>query len=85
MDILSIIIERADRTSYCGVVTYQDTQGEGSLLWTVELTGTTKVVVGFVQGDRIDWLDTVQEHAHYLSDNIILAITRHSKQVTIQS
>ena len=86
MEILSIDVERMLGSSYCGILTYQDNAREqGILLWTVELTDNTKIVVGFVQGDRENWLDVAQDYAHLFSDHIILVITRRKNAFSLYS
>lgn len=78
MHILSIEIERSNPDySFCGTLHFCDRNDRfGILLWTVECEGSTRLDVAFVNGDREDWAEVAQENAHYLSDNLILAIAR---------
>lgn len=84
MDILAIDIERIQQDSYCGTLTYaQNDQNTGTLLWTVENTQDTRIVVSFVQGDQEDWLDIAREYAHRFSDNIILVVSRRKNVLSL--
>lgn len=78
MHILGIEIERSNPDySFCGTLRFCDQNGHfGTLLWTVKCEGNTRIDVAFIQGDCENWLELAQEHAHYLSDNLILAIAR---------
>ncbi|PIQ29108.1 hypothetical protein COW36_18055 [bacterium (Candidatus Blackallbacteria) CG17_big_fil_post_rev_8_21_14_2_50_48_46] len=78
MHILGIEIERSNPDySFCGTLRFCDRNDRfGSLLWTMECEGQTRIDVAFVNGDLEDWSEVAQSHAHYLSDNIILAIAR---------
>lgn len=78
MQIQTIDIERMSNTQeYCGNLEYElETGSKGSLLWTVECQSSTRINVAFVQGSASNWDKIAQEHAHYLSDNIILVLAR---------
>ena len=80
MDIGSIVVERADSRSFCGILTARDVQGPSRIWWSVERIDTQRVRVGFVQGDRADWLEFVELHAPALSDGILEAIA-HRRQL----
>lgn len=85
INILSINIERSDQNNYCGILTYiKPNKEKGNILWTVELIKNTKVVVGFVQGDKDEWLDIVNKYANYLSDNIILLISQQKNSLSLK-
>lgn len=84
MNIQAINIERSDRNIYCGTLNYTgEDKLEGNLLWTFEIIGPSKIVVGFVQGDTPDWLEIAQKYANYLSDNIILKITKYKNTIPL--
>ncbi len=74
MDIGPIVVERGDARSYCGLLTMRDATGEGRVWWSVEALDAARVRIGFVQGERPDWLEEVELHAPTLSDAILAAI-----------
>lgn len=79
MDIASVTIERADDSSYCGLMTVREADGTSRIWWSVERLDATRVRVGFVQGEREGWLEAVELHAPRLSDAILEAIAHRPR------
>lgn len=74
MEIVSVVIERADEKRYCGLMNLRDDEGEARVWWSLESLDDRRARVGFIQGDRDDWLDQVQRHAVAYSDTILAGI-----------
>lgn len=83
MHIGSITIERGDATSFCGLLTLGAGEDAGLVWWSVERLDETRVRVGFVQGERQDWLEQVELHAPALSDAILEAIASRPKLAAV--
>ncbi|MBC7543821.1 MAG: hypothetical protein H7338_13945 [Candidatus Sericytochromatia bacterium] len=83
MDIRSIVVERADANSFCGLLTVRDMAGASRIWWSVERIDEHRVRVGFVQGERADWLAFVETHAPILSDGILTAIAHRRRLAAI--
>ncbi|MGV3525373.1 MAG: hypothetical protein ACO1RX_14175 [Candidatus Sericytochromatia bacterium] len=85
MKINAIQIERmTSEQEYCGTLDYRDEAGEGTLLWTVDAQ-PLRIHVAFVQGSVDNWDEVARQHAHVFSDNVILAIARHSGMPALAS
>jgi hypothetical protein len=83
MQIGPITIERGDATSFCGLITVAEGADASQVWWSVERLDESRVRVGFVQGEREDWLTLVEYHAPALSDAILEAIASRPRLAAV--
>ena len=83
MDIGTVIVERTNSSSSCGLLTARDAYGETRIWWSVERLDDHRVRIGFVQGSRTDWLEFVELHAPALSDAILAAMAHRGRLAMI--
>ncbi|HEY9899507.1 MAG TPA: hypothetical protein V6D00_10025 [Pantanalinema sp.] len=74
MQIDRVIIEREDRTSFCGVLSYLHADRHQMLTWSFERTPDNKVVLLLFPSSSSGHYPEVQTHYRELADAILDAI-----------
>lgn len=74
MEIDQVIIEREDRLSYCGVLSYRHADRYQMLTWSFERTPDNKVVLLLFPSNSSETYPEVQTHYRELADAILEAI-----------
>lgn len=84
MEVVAVTIERTDEARYGGVMTLRDGDGDARVWWSLERLDDRRAEVGFLEGDRQDWQEQVQEHALAYSDTILAGITAWRRQPVLE-